>query len=134
MRIAIPICEGGISPVFDVAKHLMLVDVESGQEIARIQVTLENSDPDTNARQVTDLEADTLICGAISRPLESFLLSAGVDVIPQTCGVAEEVLHAFVTGKLDEDVFVTPGCRQRRCSRTRHHSRRTASSEKESSL
>jgi predicted Fe-Mo cluster-binding NifX family protein len=100
--------------VFDVAKQLMLADVDSREEILRTQVPLPNSDPDSNARQVVDLGADTLICGAISRPLESFLVSAGVEVIPQTCGAVEEVLHAFVAGELHEDVFVTPGCQRRR--------------------
>ena len=82
MRIAIPVCEGGISPVFDVAKHMILVDVESGQETTRTEVSLENSDPDSIAQRIVDLGADTLICGAISLPLESYLLSTGVDVIP----------------------------------------------------
>ena len=134
MRIAIPICEGEVSPVFDVAKRLMLVDVESGQEIARTQVPFEYQDPDSHARRVADLDTDTLICGAISQPLESFLLSAGVDVIPQTCGGVEQVLHAFVAGELDEDVFVTPGCQRRRRHRKRHQGRSRSFGEKERSL
>ena len=133
MRIAIPICDGGISPVFDVAKQLMLVQVESRQEIARTHVPLENSDPDSNARQVVYLRTDTLICGAISQPLESFLLSVGVDVIPQTCGAVEEVLHAFIAGILEEDMFVVPGCQRRRRRRTRRYGRRTTSGEREGS-
>jgi predicted Fe-Mo cluster-binding NifX family protein len=124
MKIAIPICEDGISPVFDVAKHLLMVDVEGTQVIATCHVSLEKSNPDRSTQQVIDLGTDTLICGAISSPLESFLLSAGVNVISKTCGVVEDVLHAFVTGKLDEGLFVMPGChgrrqprRQRRCNK-----------------
>ena len=114
MRIAIPFCEGGVSPVFDVAKQLLLFDVENRRGVGRNQVPLENANPDSNACQVVDLGTNTLICGAISQPLESFLRSAGVDVIPQTCGGVEEVLHAFVTGNLDEGLFAMPGA-QRRC-------------------
>ena len=125
MKIAIPICEGGISPVFDVAKHLMLVDVESSQVISSIHVSLEQSNPDLNTQQVIDLGTDTLICGAISSPLESILLSAGVDVISRTCGAVEDVLHAFVAGKLDEDGFVLPGCHGRRQTHKRRHCRLT---------
>jgi predicted Fe-Mo cluster-binding NifX family protein len=55
-----------------------------------------------------------LICGAISRPLEAMLLSAGVEVIPQTCGPVEEVLKAFMSGKLTEKAFLMPGCCGRR--------------------
>ena len=111
-----PIFEGCISPVFDVAKNLMLVDVENRQEIARAHVVLEDSNPDLKTRRVIDLGASTLICGAISKPLESCLLSAGVEVIPQTCGGVEDVLHAFVAGALDENIFVAPGCQKHRRS------------------
>ena len=114
MRIAIPTCEGGVSPVFDVAKQLLLFDVENRREVTRTQVSLGNLNRDSNASQVVDLGTDTLICGAISQPLESFLRSAGVDVIPQTCGGVEEVLHAFVAGNLDEDLFAMPGAQRRR--------------------
>jgi hypothetical protein len=66
------------------------------------------------------------ICGGISWPLEVMLLSARVEVIPQTCGSVEDVLKAFMSGRLTEQAFVMPGC----CGRRRrfHASRRTEDS------
>ena len=114
MRTAIPIAEGRISPVFDVARRLLLVDIENGREVRRTEKVLEEVELAALARRVAELGADVLICGAISRPLEAMLLSTGVEVIPQTCGPVEDVLRAFISGQLTEQAFVIPGCRGHR--------------------
>lgn len=110
MRVAIPISDGRISPVFDVARRLVLVDIENEREVKRTEKVLEEPELATRARRVAELGADVLICGAISRPLEAMLLSAGVEVIPQTCGPVEDVIRAFASGQLTEQAFVIPGC------------------------
>ncbi len=110
MRTAIPISDGRISPVFDVARRLLLVDIENEREVRRTEEALEEPELAARARRVAELGADTLVCGAISRPLESMLLSTGVEVIPQTCGPVEDVLRAFISGQLTEQAFVIPGC------------------------
>ena len=110
MRAAIPIFDGRISPVFDAARRLVLVDIENGREVRRTEQVVEEPELGPRARRVAELGTDVLICGAISRPLEATLLSAGVEVIPQTCGPVEDVLKAFVSGKLTQQAFVMPGC------------------------
>ncbi len=110
MRTAIPVSDGRISPVFDAARRLLLVDIENGREIRRTEQTVVEPELGLRAQKVAKIGVDVLICGAISRPLESMLVSAGVEVIPQTCGPVEDVLKAFVSGKLTEQAFVMPGC------------------------
>jgi len=119
MRIAIPICNGRISPVFDVARRLMVVDVEDDGKLSRIEHTLDNADITAQARRVADLGVDVLICGAISQSLEKILLAAGVEVVGRTCGEAERVLRAFIDGKMTEQSFLMPGCSPRRRLRAR---------------
>jgi predicted Fe-Mo cluster-binding NifX family protein len=114
MRVAIPIFNGRISPVFDAARHLVLVDVENGRELGRTEKVVEEPEMAPRARRVAELGVDVLICGAVSRPLEAMLLSAGVEVVPQTCGQAEEVFRAFLSGQLTEQAFLVPGCCVRR--------------------
>jgi len=114
MRIAIPIVDGRISPVFDVAERLLLVDFEDGSEVRRSEEVLEDHAIKTRAKRVAQLRVNVLVCGAISWPLQAMLLSAGVEVIPQTCGQVEDVLRAFVAGRLTGDAFVMPGCCGRR--------------------
>jgi predicted Fe-Mo cluster-binding NifX family protein len=114
MKVAIPTWCGAISPVFDVARHLLVVDIEDGAEIDRNEMAFEDKDLASRTRRVAGLGVNVLICGAISWPLEAMLASAGVRVIPQTCGPAEEVLRAFISGQLTDTAFLMPGCCGRR--------------------
>lgn len=126
MRVAIPQWQGRVSPVFDVAASLLLVEVADSQEVRRQEVALTTTDPTKRARQVAGLGAEYLICGAISRPLELALLSAGVKVIPHICGGVEEVLAAYRQHTLTDEAFLMPGCcgRRRRARRSGRGRRR----------
>jgi predicted Fe-Mo cluster-binding NifX family protein len=114
MNLAITTWDGWVSPVLDVAKRLLLVSVEGGQVRARTEADLEERLPAARARRIADLGVQVLICGALSQPLEAALSSAGVRVIPQTCGPVEEVLRAFLAGQLRDEAFLMPGCCGRR--------------------
>jgi len=114
MRVAIPTWDERVSPVFDVAKHLVVVDIEGDVEVNREETRLDETQLMTRARRVAELGVDVLICGAISQPLENMLTAAGVRVIPQTCGRAEDVFRAFVSGQLADTAFLMPGCCGRR--------------------
>ena len=114
MRIAIPIWRGRISPVFDVAGLLLLVDVQEGKEIRREEITVETLNLIARVKQLTELDTNLVICGGISWPLERMLISTGIRIIPQTCGPVEEVFQAFLAGQLTEQAFLMPGCCGRR--------------------
>lgn len=114
MRIAIPSWQDRVSPVFDVAKSLLLVDVAGGRELGRRESAIRRIDPLARAREVAGFGTEVLICGAISWPLEMALSAAGVRVIPQTCGPVDEVLEAFLLGQLTSNAFLMPGCCGRR--------------------
>jgi predicted Fe-Mo cluster-binding NifX family protein len=123
MKVVIPIWQGRVSPVFDVARQLQVFDIKAG-----------------SARQIQDLECDAetvlsrvarlaeagatvLICGAISRPLEMAVKAAGIQVVAQTCGDVADVAEAFAKGLLTVETYGMPGCgrQHRRC---RQHGRR----------
>ena len=126
MRVAIPYWQGRISPVFDVAGNLLLVDVANGREQARCSVVLDTEQPQARADLLVEQGANILICGAISWPLERLLAVANIEVIPQTCGDVEQVLAAFINGQLQQDAFLMPGCcgqRRRFRMRGRHGGR-----------
>ena len=123
MKVALPTWDGRVSPVFDVAKRLLVVDVERGAEISRSEVYLEETQLAARASRVTALGTHVLICGAISWPLEVTLTSVGVRVIPQTCGPVEDVLRTFLAGQLANEAFLMPGGggRRRRFRGGRRH-------------
>jgi len=114
MRVAIPYWQGRISPVFDVAGNLLLVDVTNGREQARSNVVLDTEQPQARADLLVEQGVNVLICGAISWPLERALATANIEVISQTCGDVEQVLAAFANGQLRYNAFLMPGCCGRR--------------------
>jgi len=110
MRIAIPYLQNRISPVFDVAARILLVDIDKGQEKRRNERTIVHSDSLARAQYVSQFGVQVLICGAISWRLENALSSIGVQVIACICGPVDDVLKAFLNGKLSESTFIMPGC------------------------
>lgn len=110
MTVAVPVWQGRISPVFDVATRLWLLQVERGQVVGRQELSLGAGPPHSLASQLAELGVAVLICGALSRPLEHQLTSARVRVLPRICGEAEEVLRAYLQGTLDDHRFCMPGC------------------------
>ena len=109
-----PHWQGRVSPVLDVAGRFLLVTLDHGQETARQDASLEQVGSLERARRLAQFGAETVICGAISRPLELALRAVGIEVIPHICGQVEDVLKAFVDGRLNEDAYLMPGCCGRR--------------------
>ena len=119
MKVAIATWAGRISPVFDAARHLLVVEIEGGAEIGRREIVLGETPAPGLAKRLADLGVDVLICGAISWPLEAMVAATGVRVVPQMCGPTEGVLGAFVTGPWPQRAFRMPGCGGRRRRRSR---------------
>lgn len=114
MKVAIPQWQGRVSPVFDVAGNVLLVEVAEGKEQARQSVPIDAEQPQERASLLSRHAASVLICGAISWPLEMTVSAMGIEVISQTCGDIEQVLAAFLNGQLNQEAFLMPGCCGRR--------------------
>lgn len=117
--IAIPHWQGRVSPVFDVAATLWLVEVDGGRMGSRTVLAVPDETASGRAAALSAAGVDVVICGAVSWPLQSALLGAGIRVIPQICGDIERVLEAFAQGVLDQGGFWMPGCCGRRHRRGR---------------
>jgi predicted Fe-Mo cluster-binding NifX family protein len=109
MRIAIPVWSGRVSPVFDVARSVRVVDLNDGVKTQASDLGL---DDDQRAETLAKLGVDLLICSAISTSLESTLWMAGVEVIPDICGTVDEIITAYSKGETALAKFRSPGnCR-----------------------
>jgi len=117
MKVAIATWNGRISPVFDVARQVLVLEVEDGREVSRHEEALPGTDPQAQAARLKTLGAEVLICGAISRPMASVLSGASVRVLPFVAGPVDQVLAAWLAGGLSAPVWSMPGCcgRMRRC-------------------
>ena len=115
MKVAVPDWRGRVSPVFDVAEQVLLIDFDSeGEEGSRRTENLGSVAPHDRARQLTELGVAVVVCGAISWPLEALLTAGGIRVIALICGEVEDVVRAFRDGTLDEERYALPGSRRKR--------------------
>ena len=100
MKIAISNWEGRISPLFDVTDHVLLVEIERGQQHSREQVLLTTEDPFKRARFFVQVGVEVVICGSISKTMKMALVSEGIEVISHISGGVEKVLEAYIEGSL----------------------------------
>jgi len=108
-RVAIPIWSDRVCTVFDFAQRLLIVDLEGNKEFERKEHALGNVPPLIRASRILHLNAQILICGAISSSLASIVINYGITIIPFICGDVDEVLNAYMTGSLADPRFRLPG-------------------------
>lgn len=108
--IAVPNCQGRVSPVFDVAARLLLVRFDGPVELERKDVVMFETEPAPIVRDLRELGVELLICGGISHWLQRALEQAGIEVLTHICGELEPVLAAYRTGRLNRREFTMPGC------------------------
>ncbi len=113
MRVAIATWNGRISPVFDVARQVLLVEFDAGRIAERRDEMLPGTDPASQADRLRELGVEFLICGAVSQPMAAMLAAKGVEIVPFTAGPVEQLLAAWMAGGLPAPTWCMPGCRGR---------------------
>ncbi len=119
MRTAFAFWRQRIAPVFDTARHLYIVDEESGRVVRESRDFLAEDFPAQRVQRLLELKVGALVCGAISRPLFGLLAAAGIPVFPFVAGDLNEVVRAWLDGTLQQENFSMPGC----CDRGGRHFR-----------
>jgi hypothetical protein len=71
--------------------------------------------PSQKALRLAELGVDTLVCGAISRPLASMVAAYGIETVAFVAGDLTDVIQAWRDGTLGGGRFAMPGC----CGRPR---------------
>jgi len=121
MRVAIPIWNGRVSPLFDTAARMTIAEIDDGRAHSLEEQAIGETFPPWRARALSDLGVQVLICGGISRPLAAMLAAAGIRVVPWMTGEVETILQAYAQDRLPAPQFLMPGCfgRRRRFRRGR---------------
>jgi predicted Fe-Mo cluster-binding NifX family protein len=124
MRIAMPVFHDQIAMVMDFAQQVLIVDVEAGEEISRKIIELQQIIP-AKVGVLVDHGVDLLICGALSRPFAAMVFHSGIDTIPFITGGIDDILKAYLEGRLADPQFLLPGggsryCRRCKSGRFRH--------------
>jgi predicted Fe-Mo cluster-binding NifX family protein len=110
MRVGIPDWNGEVSPVLDTAVRLVIVETGAGAAEARREAVIAATALPARAAELRGLGVDVLICGAVSRGLAALLAASGVRLVPWISGPVDEVLEAWMDGRLGARRFAMPGC------------------------
>ena len=123
MRIALAVWNGRISPVFDVSRQLLIVEVEDGRTVNRIHVHFSNDNPFHKVRRLVDMEVEVLLCGATSQQLAAALDANNIRRVDFISGDIETVIDAFLKDALPNPELSMPGCQGRGAGRRRRNQR-----------
>jgi len=110
MKTAFSVWEHRIAPVFDTARQIHLVESDGAQISAENTHPVSRNDFEQKIVWLTEHGVQTLVCGAVSRPLQELLASAGIKVIPFVAGDLRQVIQASFDGSLNSAEFKMPGC------------------------
>ena len=110
MKAAFATWNDRIAPVFDVARQIHIVQSHSGRIIEEASVGLVEEIPMQKALRLSALGINTLVCGAISQPMQALISAYGIQVIPFVAGDLAEVIQAWLNGEIEHARFAMPGC------------------------
>ena len=111
IRVAMPICEWRVSPVFDTAKQVSITDIERGEVAAQFVIPLQEKLLPRRAVFLLRWRVEILICGGISAYLARLVAAQGIRVLPGIGGNTDEVLKTFCQGNIPSSQYVMPGWR-----------------------
>lgn len=110
MKVALTVWENRVSPVFDCAQRLLIVDINKRSETGRQFEPFHWQSPYSRASRLSALGVEVLICGAVSEQFANIIDTCGVRMIPFVAGNVDEVLDAYLENRLDDEKFLMPGC------------------------
>ena len=111
MKAAFSYWDNRIAPVFDTTREIQLVASEAGQVVDSREVTLSAELPMQRTLQLAELGVETLICGAISKPMQNLISAYRIQVVPFVAGELPLVVQGWLDDRLESEKFRMPGCR-----------------------
>jgi len=103
-----------VSPVFDWSTRLLVVETDKTREIHREEKSITSKSPSVRAGHLNEMNIDVLLCGGISAHMLSLIESHDIRVIPWVAGDVEQVLGAYLEGRISDEKYAMPGCCRRR--------------------
>ncbi len=113
MRIGIPVFNNRVSPVFDWARRLLVVDVdEHGKKTFEKILEIPGYDLYERVDLLVENKVEVLVCAGICMALLRMIIAKGISVIPGIVGDVDDVIEALIHGNIEEPKFVMPGFRR----------------------
>ena len=108
-RIGIPVFESRVSPVLDACSRLLVVDIDGGREVGRMEISLEKSSLLERIEVLARWGVCKIICAGVSDIMCRYLAARNIALTSGIAGKLEEILKAYICNKLDDPSFVMPG-------------------------
>ncbi|MBT6337715.1 MAG: dinitrogenase iron-molybdenum cofactor biosynthesis domain-containing protein [Desulfobacula sp.] len=109
MKVALTIWGNRISPVFDSANTLMIVDLENLKISDRVYKGFDPHDLKQFSCILKNCKIDILICGAITDDRSIFIEQNGIVLIPFIFGNTDKILAILINEKHRISDFIMPG-------------------------
>lgn len=119
-KVAITIWDERISPVFDVCREALILEIDKGNVLSVVTEKFENPSPLKKIERLVQIGIETVICGAISESLSRELADRKVKVIGFVAGPVDQVIQAFLSKSLPTTALNMPGyCSRKKRQRNR---------------
>ena len=110
MRIAIPVFQGRVSPVFGAAQRLKIWEVQENEINSQELLTISTVAPYMRPQWLKSQGVEVLLCGGIGQRMKMLIESCGIKVVPWVAGVVDDVLEAYLNNTVFEEQYLMPGC------------------------
>ncbi len=130
MKTAFSVWEQRIAPVFDTSRQIHLVESEGTRIVSEKVFAISGEDVPRMVAWLSEQGVGTLVCGAVSRPLQERLAAIGIKVFAFVAGDLRQVIPASFDGSLNGAAFTMPGCCGLRRTRRRHGGERCCAARK----
>lgn len=111
MRVALTVWGNRISPVFDSAQKLLIIEIENHQVVGKTYEPFDSESPSL-LENLQRLDISVLICGAISERPANLIATSKIKLIPFITGNAVQVLEQYLSNKPFPPAYFMPGSHQ----------------------
>ena len=109
-RTAFSVWNERIAPVFDVARHIVVIDSFDGQVVGKKVCRFSNDKYFDRAVRLSKLKVEQLVCGALSRGAYEAVSGRNIRVVSFVAGDLNQVVLAWLSSHLDDANLAMPGC------------------------
>ena len=110
LKTAITVWGNRISPVFDAAGTLLVVEIENHQIKKKQYLSFDPETPSDLTHVLKKMDVDVLVCGAISTKPANLIIGNDIKLISFVTGNVQQLLETFVKNQTIEKNFMMPGC------------------------
>ncbi len=111
IKMALTVWGDWISPVFDSANTLLIVEIENKQAKTKHFESFNSAKPSFLIERLIEQEVSVLICGAISEFPAHLIENSSLKLIPFISGNVDKIINRYTLGVSLMPKFLMPGCR-----------------------